>query len=769
MTKTKSEIKVDVSGKGPSLGDFYGIFFEDISHSADGGLYAQMVQNGSFEFCEIDNKSYTPWTAWEPIGDVHLRINRKGSFFPKNPCYAEIYTLSAGKNGIRNTGYKGMYFKKGENYKLSFFAKGAMEITVALENGDGAVLDSQSLVLTEDWGHYSLILQASAETTEGSLTFCLNSDGRIGLDAVTLFPSDTYKNGIWRKDLAQALEELKPKFMRFPGGCLVHDGALNPDARDACYCWKNTIGAPEARPSKRNNWGYNQSLGLGYYEYFLLCEHFKCEPLPVLPAGWNPHRQEACPLDQMQPWVDDALDLIEFANGSEDTHWGKVRCELGHPKPFKLKYLAIGNEEVGAEFPERYTIIANAVKEKYPKIKLIHSAGPFPSGSEYERGYTAAKKDGADLIDEHYYSSTNWFLANVHRYDKFPAKKPKVFIGEYATKANEYYNAVVEAAYLTGMENAAHAVSLTCYAPLLCHTEYVNWQPDLIWFDNSRICKTPNYYVQKLFSNHLGDHILPVEKKNVQIHEPISMPINGMAEIITDGAEGWLWDVQIENLNNGDTVNFGTFNIDKDFKTTLSDVNLTDYEIRLSFKRSEAGRQDKGIMVIFGKKDDKNCFRWEIGGWQNQDSAITSCDEGENSLWDQHIFSIETGREYKLCLRVENRKISTFINGELMNSCEPLLPKIEDVYVTASKIKKTEEIIVKAVNVRNSSHSTSINLGKGSYSGILYSLSGYEKNDRNTLQRELIVPKEQPVSFSGSFDLKLPPMSVYVLRVKKDK
>lgn len=766
MKKEASEIKIDFSGKGSSLGDFYGIFFEDINHSADGGLYAQMVQNGSFEFCTTDNASYTPLTAWEAVGEATLKAKNKGSLFPKNPCYVEVYAITQGKNGIRNTGYNGMYVKKGEKYSLSFFAKGAMDITVALENSRGETLASGDVSLNEEWDSYSLEFKAKAEALDASLVFYLNSHGRIGLDAVMLFPHDTYKNGVWRKDLACALEELKPKFMRFPGGCLVHDGALNPDERDACYCWKNTIGAPQARPSKRNNWGYNQSLGLGYYEYFLLCEHFKCQPLPVLPAGWNPHRQDACPMEQMQPWIDDALDLIEFANGGEDTYWGKVRCSLGHPKPFKLKYLAIGNEEVGEEFPPRYSVIAKAIKEKYPKIKLIHSAGPFPDGSEYRRGYEAARKDGADLIDEHYYSSTNWFLANIHRYDKFPAKKPKVFIGEYATKANEYYNAVVEAAYLTGMENAAHAVSLTCYAPLLCHNDYVNWRPDLIWFDNSRVCKTPNYYVQKLFSNHLGDYLLPLEKKNVKTHHSLAMPLTGDAEIVSDGCEGWIWDVSVVNLQNGDVTQLNNFDVAPYSKTCLSNINLPSYEIHLSFKRSPDGRQDKGIWLVFGKEDDKNSFRWEIGGWQNQDSAVTSSDQGENALWDQHIFSIESEHEYKLCLRVEGRKISTFVDGNLMNTCEALLPQIDDVYVSASKIKKTDEAIIKAVNVREEAHDVRISLG-GTYSGFVYSLSGYDKHACNTLEKELISPKEEAVSFKDSLNLTLEPLSVYVIRVKK--
>lgn len=759
------KISIDVNGKGPSLGDFYGIFFEDINHAADGGLYAQMVQNPSFEFCALDNKNYNALTAWEATKGGDILVRQSGGCLSKNPNFCEIAALEAG-GGIRNLGYgKGMYLSKGKQYRLSFFGRGAMPIRITLESAGGAELASECVTMIDDWNHYNITLTPSATIHDGALAFRLGEAGRIALDAVELFPAETYKNGPWRKDISEALEELKPRFMRFPGGCLVHDGSLDPDARDSCYCWKNTIGAADARPARRNNWGYNQTLGLGYYEYFLLCEHFGCEPLPVLPAGWNPHRQEACPLDQMQPWIDDALDLIEFANGGMDTVWGTVRGELGHPEPFNLKYLAIGNEEVGPEFPPRYSLIAAAVKEKYPEIKLIHSAGPFSAGSEYERGYSAARADGAELIDEHYYCSPQWFLANVHRYDDFPAEDPKVFLGEYASWGNTYYNAVVEAAYMTGLENAAHAVALTCYAPLLCHVDYVNWRPDLIWFDNSRLCKTPNYYVQKLFSNNLADHIIPVDKSEIKVFPAENLPISGRVEIVSDGAEGWIWDVKLTNLRNNDSVNFGNFDVTSDFKTTLSEINLTEFELSLNFKKG-GGRSDKGIFINFGKNGDENLIRWEVGGWQNQDCLISSNKEGRGSCLDQHIFRVETGVEYNLRLQVHGRKITTIINDVVMNSCEDKLPDIESAYITAGKIESTGEIIVKAVNVRHEDCPCVFDLGGGSYSGTVYSLSGHSADAENTLDEETVSPKEEKVSFNGELEYTLPPLSVAVIRVR---
>ena len=290
---------------------------------------------------------------------------------------------------------------------------------------------------------------------------------------------------------------MHPKFMRFPGGCLVHDGALDPDARDAQYRWKNTVGPIEERPARRSNWGYHQTLGLGFYEYFQLCEDIGAKPLPVISPGYDPHHGRAAEPDEMQYFIDEALDLIEFANGEPSTKWGGLRAQLGHPEPFGMEYLGIGNEEVGEGFFERYKIVADAVRARYPEIKLIGTAGPFAAGGEYERGWRHAREDGADFVDEHYYMTPEWFLANHHRYDAFPADGPKVFLGEYASWGNTWYNALCEASYMLGLERNAKAVGLSCYAPLFANADYVNWKPDMIWFDKEKSFGTANYHVQK--------------------------------------------------------------------------------------------------------------------------------------------------------------------------------------------------------------------------------------------------------------------------------
>ncbi|MGN1097724.1 MAG: alpha-L-arabinofuranosidase C-terminal domain-containing protein, partial [Clostridia bacterium] len=356
-----------------------------------------------------------------------------------------------------------------------------------------------------------------------------------------------------------------------------------------------------------------------------------------------------------------------------------------------------------------------------------------------------------------------WLLANIDRYEKFPAKKPKVFLGEYAAKGNKLYNALAEAAYLTGMENSAHAVALTCYAPLLCHVDYKNWVPDLIYFDNHRICKTVNYYVQKLFANNLGDYILPVEEKNVGKSSPIVMPVMGGLEFVSDGVEGIVKDAQIINLDNGDAVNLGSFELGQDTRRPLSEINLPHCELR--FKFTKTGGKNKGIIINFGKTDEKNRLCWHFGGWENQDCSIASVVDGMDSILDQHIFNVNTGYEYDMCLRIENRTITTIVDDIVINTCTDKIPEIKDLYITASKIRKSGEIIIKAVNINEKACKAEIKLGGEGWQGEMFTLAG-DKDAENTLDKEAVSPVSEKLSCKGSLNMEFPPMSVRVIRVK---
>lgn len=695
------------ANKKASMIDFYGIFFEDINHAADGGLYAEMVRNRAFEFSPMDNPAYQALTAWKKIEEggasVAASVSNKSPYSKKNPNYLVMEISDAGtRAGIKNLGWgSGIAVEKDAEYKFSCIARAdkPCTVTVSVDDAYGKVICSDTITInSSEWTKYTLTLTAAKSDYSAVLAITADKPCKFCIDFVSLFPADTFKgreNGL-RKDLAQMLADLKPKFMRFPGGCLVHDGTLNSDDRNSMYRWKNTIGDITERPARRNNWKYNQSLGLGYYEYFQFCEDIGAKPLPVLPAGYNPHMEQATPLDEMQEWIDDALDLIEFANGDTNTKWGKIRADLGHSEPFNLEYLAIGNEEVGKGFWERYDLFHKQLREKHPEIKLINSAGPFPAGGEFERGWANAKKNGSDLVDEHYYTSPEWMLANMNRYDNY-ADTPKVFLGEYASWGNTYYNALCEAAYMTSLENHADKVGLVCYAPLFANADYVDWKPDMIWFDNHRVYGSANYYVQKVFMTSTGTDLL--ETRGEGFDAPITLgsdTISGDIEIMADRIGGRVYDITVTDLESGKAEKIDDMLFSGTDTRKLTSINSKHYKVEFKAIRTFG---DKGFRLFFGKTGEKDYIQWFIGGWQNQDTEISSVINGRSSTIDHNIFSVMTGREYSLCLEIDGRNITTYIDGVTANSGIDRQPVVEELYFTASEDE--DSIFIKAVNVRD--------------------------------------------------------------------
>ena len=765
------------TNKKASMSDFYGIFFEDINHAADGGLYGEMIRNRAFEFSPMDNPSYQALTAWKRIEEggasVSSFVSNKSPFSKRNPNYLILEINKTGtRAGIKNLGYNsGIAVKENESYNFSCYAKSdkPCEITVSIDNAYGEVITEKSLNITSnEWTEYSFTLTSPVDDFSAVLAVTSKQECKFCLDFVSLFPVKTYKNrkNGMRNDIAEMLADLKPKFMRFPGGCLIHDGTLNSDDRNSMYRWKNTIGAVTDRPSRRNNWRYNQSLGLGYFEYFQFCEDIGAKPLPVLPAGYNPHMEQAVPLDEMQEWIDDALDLIEFANGTADTKWGKIRCDMGHAEPFNLEYLAVGNEEVGQGFWDRYDIFHKAIKEKYPQIKIINSAGPFPQGGEFERGWNNAKKNGSDLVDEHYYTSPEWMLANCHRYDNMPSDGPKVFLGEYASWGNTYYNALIEAAYMTGLENNAHAIGLVCYAPLLCNVDYINWQPDMIWFDNHRVYGSANYYVQKMFMNCTGNNLLDV--KHDGFDKPITIgndKISGNIEIEADRCSAEFYDIKITDITTGNVKTYDNLSFNNGGKAVIDSIDSNHYKVEFTAKRT-AG--DKGFRLFFGKSDDKNLIQWFIGGWQNQDTEVNAQVNGRGSCLDHNIFSVMTGQEYMLCLEVNGRNITTYINGKTTNTAIDKQPVMEELYYTASS--DDNNIYIKAVNVRDTEITSEICVeGVNGINANITELSGNSLNDMNDFDNpKKVSPKTSALTaVSNTFEYTFPPQSVTIFTVQK--
>ena len=754
MNQERKQIKIFQDQDYKKLGILYGLFFEDLNHAADGGLYAEMVQNRSFEYCEMDRKEYHALTAWEKTGAIEWEVRTERPMHAEKPHYLHVESQPGG--AVRNTGYNtGFFVENGKTYDFSMYAggiEGSIHVRVTVEEGGTVCAEGTLAVSGREWKRYELQMKASQTTTCGRLTLTFETGGTCDLDMISFFPQDTFlgKKGGLRKDIAEALQEMQPKFMRFPGGCLVHDGSLNDHDRNSMYRWKRTLGKVEERPTWRSNWGYNQSLGLGYYEYFCYCEEIGAEPVPVLPGGFNPHKGVGAPFEAIGEWVDDALDLIEFANGSSDTVWGKIRKDLGHEKPFGLKYIGIGNEEVGDGFFERYPYFHQAVREKYPEIKIINTAGPFASGESYEAGWRSAKKYGSDLIDEHYYAAPEWFLANMHHYEDYDENGPKVFLGEYASWGNTYYNALVEAAYMTHLERSK-AVAMACYAPMLCNVDYVNWKPDMLWYNNHAVVRTPNYHVQKLFMQNQGTDAVAFETRNLDEVIPLTdeKEITGKFAVAGNDIAGRIWEVRAADLDTGEIWELHDVQIDRDnLENLLMDIRSSHYKVSFRFRRTD-GR--KGLKIYFGEKDEKNRMIWEFGGWDNWDCNLTSCCAGRNSTISQRLFHVED-IEYFLELEVEDRWIRTRVNGILYNDAVDRLPELEELYVAASVDRNTDRTILKAVNLTGEAKEVQLSLDGPAKTSVTAScLKGYGLDETNSFEDpDNITPQTEHISIDGN-------------------
>ncbi len=508
----------------------WGVFFEDINFAADGGLYAELVKNRSFEFS-------LPLMGWDEVrekGDGRVIASFYSPADYQNPRYMELVIDSeSGFYGLSNEGFRGMGIKKDMEYNFSLSARvlpgSDLIMRIELVNKEGVLLGSSELGgFTTEWEKYKVSFNSKLTEPKASLRILFKGKGRIDIDMVSLFPSDTWKerpNGM-RKDLVQLIADLKPGFVRFPGGCIVEGRDLTNR-----YQWKTTVGPVEERKLIMNRWNvemqnhlapdYFQSFGLGFFEYFQLSEDIGAEPLPILNCGMSCqfNAGEVVPLNELYPYIQDALDLIEFANGDATTEWGKLRTSMGHPASFNLKYIGVGNEQWEEQYIERYRIFEKIIKSQYPDIKVISGSGPFSSGKYFDYAWSELRNLSPDLIDEHYYKPPEWFLQNADRYDSYDRTAIKVFAGEYAAHGkesqepesrNSWYSALAEAAFMTGLERNADLVYMASYAPLLAHVEAWQWRPDLIWFDNLNSVGTPNYYVQKLFSNYKGTNVIPV-------------------------------------------------------------------------------------------------------------------------------------------------------------------------------------------------------------------------------------------------------------------
>ena len=528
-------LKAPKGGKAIS-DELLGIFFEDISYAADGGIFAELVQNGSFEYNPTERDGWGPGTAWRfsrpghSLGRMEPRMD--APLHPNNPTYMRLYIERVGHYadfdgwtgvGLENGGFDGISVKAGMKYDFSAFLRNGeggnkeVRIVLAQPKGNIVIAEATAPVSSMKWTKIDATLVAKEDCKDAVLRILVLNKGTVDIDEISLMPQDTYKGHGLRKNLIQALADLKPKFMRFPGGCVVHGGG---DGFWGTYRWKTTLGPRHERKHLKNTWGYHQSMGLGYYEYFQLCEDLQMEPVPILPCGvscqgtnggWGMpgQAQDVVPMSEMDEWTQDALDLIEWANGDVNTKWGKKRAEQGHPEPFHLKYLGLGNEErISPEFCERFKYMYERVTKAHPEIVIVGTVGPgsHPGNSDYDNGWKLSDELGIPLADEHYYEPRDYFLNN-RQYDSYPrGKKTKVYLGEYAAKDSKLIDALAEGLYLLHVERNADVVRMTSYAPLFARKNNTSWNPDLIYFDNERPYLTCSYYVQQMFGQSAGQY-----------------------------------------------------------------------------------------------------------------------------------------------------------------------------------------------------------------------------------------------------------------------
>ena len=784
------KINIDSTSSGRPTGDLFGLFFEDLNHAGDGGLYAELVQNRSFEFDPIDNKEDHPLTAWEKVeyGDsnVFLHVDMADPLNRNNLHYLvmEIPYACEGA-GIKNIGYgKGMAVKKDAEYAFSCFYKRSTTeeapIEVKLENRlTGECLGQSAFMGNEtQWTKASLMLCANADCDTAQLVLICKEPIKLKLDMVSLFPVDTFmgRPGGLRRDIAELLRDMKPKFMRFPGGCLTHIGSLDAEDRDGMYRWKNTIGPVEERPARRNNWGYNQTFGLGFYELFQLCEDIGAQPLPVISAGCDPHAGRAAPMDEMQEWIDDALDLIAFANGDIRTKWGGRRASMGHEAPFNLKYLAIGNEEVGEEFFQRYELMCREIKKVYPDILLIGSGGPGHAGNQFDRGWATARRTATAFVDEHFYQAPEWFIDNAERYKAYSAEGPRAFLGEYASCGDTYFNALAEAAFMIGMEKSP-GIGLACYAPMLCHEEYVNWTPNMLWYDNKTAYGTASYHVQRMFMEHQGESNLPITETDLPKVHNAPMIASGGA-YLHSAKDSVVFDhAVIRSLSAGKDfplpVYYGTNQEEADKIAAVIDENS--YEIHFDVRRSAGKHYDdlegrNGFFLSFGIHSPEERFEWRMNSWQRL-TGITQIVNNSPLSMQSNLYPFEIGRSDHCRLVVNGEEIQAFINDELVGGGRTVRAKQQGVFCSAAY--DGGDLIVKAVNLFDRTEKAEIYCNDGEFSGSarLIQLAGYLPDDRNSLENpEKIKPVTAEIAAEGNrLAYNLPPLSFTIFRIACSK
>ncbi|HOW64595.1 MAG TPA: alpha-L-arabinofuranosidase C-terminal domain-containing protein [Candidatus Paceibacterota bacterium] len=747
----------------------WGIFFEDINLSADGGIYPELVRNRSFE----DAQTPEYWTLSKPAGDQESAIQIDTSR-PLNPMNRHSLRLRAKPGAVlRNPGFWGMNFVSGESYHVRLAARAEKDFSgnlgIILEKAEGGELArGQVTGLTTDWRYFDLTLKPSDADPHGKLGISVQGNGTLWLDMVSVMPAKTWKNHGLRIDLCEMLAGLKPAFVRFPGGCWVEG-----DDMAHMYNWKKTIGDIAHRQPLWNIWGYHATHGLGYHEYLQLSEDLAAEPLFCINVGMS--HKENIPMDQMGQWVQDALDAVEYANGPTHTVWGALRAQHGHPAPFNLKYLEIGNENGGPPYYERWPLFYKAIKAAHPNIQLIANVwGGYPTNY------------APDIIDEHYYNNPEFFMQQAYRYDSYDRKGPKVFVGEYAVTQGcgqgNLRGALGEAAFMTGMERNSDVVIMAAYAPLFVNVNHRKWNPDLINFDSSRVYGLPSYYVQKLFSEHRGDVVLPIELNSPAAINPIK---EGAIGVGTWATQAEFKDIRItregKTLYSADfakgtsdwtKLGDGTWAVqDNAFRQTSMNQNVRAIlanqkwdHYTYALKARKLGG-DEGFLILFAVQDPEAKSWWNLGGWGNKRHAL----ELGGVIGNEVDGQIETGRWYDIRIEVSQSRIQCYLDGKLIHDAKP--PSVQALYASATLDTARNETVLKVVNTAPHALETDIRLtGVDRLAGPaqVILLASDKPEDENSLEQpEKVSPKSTTLPLtSPSFKHAFPGNSFTVLRVK---
>lgn len=801
------ELQVDVANPSHAISPLLiGIFLEDINFGADGGLNAELVKNGSFEFPH----SLMGWST-EEADDETFQVVHDAPWRASNPNYLRIRsTRRSASPGIVNEGFRGMGIREGETYRFSAWARSgphdARNVRIRLVDESGeTVAEGEVAVTGSEWQKLSADLRPSETLNKANLEIALTDRGFVDLDMVSLYPEATWKgrpHGL-RADIVELLADLKPAFFRFPGGCIVEGSALKYR-----YQWKTTIGDRADRRLLLNRWNrefrhrltpdYFQSFAVGFFEYFQLAEDLGAEPMPILNCGMacQFNTSEFVPLEELEPYIQDALDLIEFANGSVDSEWGAKRAAMGHPEPFNMKMLGIGNEQWGPEYIARYKKFHEVLKEKHPEIELISGSGPFPSDQHYHYAWPELRALGTDVVDEHCYAMPDWFLKAAHRYDGFDRNGPEVFMGEYSAQTvditspdnrNNLQGALAEAAFMTGMERNSDIVTMSSYAPLLAHEDAWQWRPNLIWFDNLKAYATPNYYAQQLFSLHRGDEALPVELNDSRPKEEA----HGRIGLATYQTSAEFKDIEVrrngETLFTGDEIAdlenvtkfHGNWSVENGvFKQSdrrgsgrvlFGDESWSNYTLTLK-ARKLSGRE--GFIVIFRNSEGGSYLEWNIGGWNNEQHGINghlASHSTDTNILTQAEGSVEADEWYEVKIELDGSQVTCSLDGEEVHSLEIPPPPVERVYASASRDEHSGEVILKVVNVDEEAAATTIDFGSDAadtWQGEQIVLCGDPADENSISEPDKVQPKTTTIeSLSLDEPYTFPPHSLTVLRL----